>query len=174
MKSHIILEPTTGKLFLVDEQGQVQIFDLNPGLHISLQGDTLNLAVPTAFAPESVVRTTILDYPVQSSFFGVIIDTQGHVLSIIHTPVFPSSGSSAVAGGGKMKLGSVDLTLSRNILTTMTANLGASEETGHAPDAPDSQLEWLLLDLEQFSLVIELVGGQLRLSTIAVSQGNLA
>ncbi len=172
MKNHIILEPTTGNLFLMDEQGQVQIFDLNAGLHISLQGDNLNIAPPTAFAPESVVRTTILD-PVQSHF-SVVFDTNAQVLSIVLTPLFPGSGASAVAGGGKMKLGSVDLTLSRNILTTMTANLGASEEAGNTPETPVSQLEWLLLDLKQFSLVIELVGGQLRLSTIAVGQENLA
>ena len=73
-----------------------------------------------------------------------------------------------------MKLGSVDLTLSRNILTTTTANLGTSEEAGQGTEARTSQLEWLLLDLKQFSLVIELVGGQLRLSTIVVGQGNLA
>lgn len=172
MKSHIILEPTTGKLFLMDEQGQVQIFDLNPGLLISLQGADLNIAPVGPLAPAMLVRTTFLD-PAQSHF-NVIFDADAQVLSIVLTPLLPSSGASAVAGGGKMKLGSVDLTLSRNILTTMTANLGASEETGHAPEAPASQLEWLLLDLKQFSLVIELVGGQLRLSTIAVGQGNLA
>jgi hypothetical protein len=172
MKSHIILEPTTGKLFLMDEQGQVQIFDLNPGLLISLQGADLNIAPVGPLVPAMLVRTTILD-PAQSHF-NVIFDADAQVLSIVLTPLFPSSGASAVAGGGKMKLGSVDLTLSRNILTTMTANLGASEEAGHAPEAPASQLEWLLLDLKQFSLVIELVGGQLRLSTIAVGQGNLA
>jgi hypothetical protein len=115
MKNHIILEPATGKLFLMDEQGQVQIFDLNPGLHISLQGDTLNIAPPTDFAPESIVRTTILD-PAQSHF-NVIFDADAQVLSIVLMPLFPSSGASAMAGGGKMKLGSVDLTLSRNILT---------------------------------------------------------
>lgn len=173
MKSHIILEPTTGKLFLMDEQGQVQIFDLNPGLQLSLSGDNLNIAPLTFFAPESVVRTTILD--TDQSHFNVVFDANAQVLSIVLTPTFPSSGASAVAGGGKMKLGSVDLTLSRNILTTMTANLGASEEAGNTPETPASQLEWLLLDLKQFSLVVELVDdGQLRLSTIAVSQGNLA
>lgn len=172
MKSHIVLEPATGKLFLMDEQGQVQIFDLDPGLQISLSGDNLNIAPSASFVPESVVRSTILD-PGQSHF-NVVFDGNAQVLSIVLTPLFPGSGSSALAGGGKMKLGSVDLTLSRNILTTMTANLGASEEAGNTPGTPASQLEWLLLDLKQFSLVIELVGGQLRLSTIAVSQGNLA
>lgn len=173
MKNHIILEPTTGKLFLIDEEGQVQIFDLNPGLLISLQGADLNIAPVGPLAPAMLVRTIFLD-PAQS-YFNVIFDADAQVLSIVLTPLLPSSDSSAVAGGGKMKLGSVDLTLSRNILTTMTANLGAaSEEAGHASDAPASQLEWLLLDLRQFSLVIESVGGQLRLSTIAVGQGNLA
>lgn len=172
MKSHIILEPTTGKLFLVDEQGQVQIFDLSTGLLISPQGTGLNIAPVGPLSPDLLVRTTLLD-PAQVHF-NVIFDANAQVLSIVLTPLFPGSGASAVAGGGKMKLGSVDLTLSKNILTTMTANLGASEETGNTPDAPASQLEWLLLDLKQFSLVVELVGGQLRLSTIAVGQGNLA
>lgn len=172
MKNHIILEPATGKLFLMDEQGQVQIFDLNPGLLISLQGADLNIAPVGPLAPAMLVRTTILD-PAQAHF-NVIFDANAQVLSIVLTPTFPSSSSSAVAGGGKMKLGSVDLTLSRNVLTTMTANLGASEEAGHAPEGSASHLEWLLLDLKQFSLVVELVGGQMRLSTIAVGQGNLA
>ncbi|MDX2068493.1 MAG: hypothetical protein SFV55_08710 [Haliscomenobacter sp.] len=172
MKNHIILEPAAGKLFQMDEQGQVQIFDLDAGLQISLQGDLLNLALPTPFTPESVVRTTTLD-PGQSHF-NVVFDANAQLLSIVLTPFFPNSGASAVAGGGKMKLGSVDLTLSRNILATTTANLGVSEEAGQGPEARASQLEWLLLDLNQFSLVIELVDGQLRLSTIAVSQGNLA
>lgn len=172
MKNYIILDPATGKLFLMDEQGQVQIFDMNAGLHISLLEDNLNIATPTTLAPEAVVRTTILD-PAQSHF-NVVFDANAQVLSIVLTPLFPGSGASAVAGGGKMKLGSVDLTLSRNILTTMTANLGAGEETGHDSEARSSQLEWLLLDLKQFSLVVELVDGQVRLSTIAVSQGNLA
>lgn len=172
MKSHIILEPATGKLFLMDEQAQVQIFDLIPGLLISLQGDNLNIAASTALAPETVVRTTSLD-PTQSHF-NVVFDGNAQVLSIVLTPLFSGSGASAAAGGGKMKLGSVDLTLSRNILTATTANLGASEEAGHDPEARANQLEWLLLDLTQFSLVVELVDGQLRLSTIAVGQGNLA
>ncbi len=172
MKSHIILEPATGKLFLMDEQGQVQIFDLNPGLLISLQGAALNIAPLGPLAPAMLVRTTILDPG--KSHFNVIFDANAQVLSIVLTPLFSGTDASAVAGGGKMKLGSVDLTLSRNILTTMTANLGASEEAGHTPETPASQLEWLLLDLTQFSLVVELVDGQVRLSTIAVSQGNLA
>jgi hypothetical protein len=172
MKNHIILEPATGKLFLMDEQGQVQIFDLSTGLLISPQGTGLNIAPVGPLSPDLLVRTTLLD-PAQAHF-NVIFDANAQVLSIVLTPLFPSASASAVAGGGKMKLGSVDLTLSKNTLMTMTANLGASEEAGHTPDAPASQLEWLLLDLKQFNLVVELVGGQLRLSTIAVSQGNLA
>lgn len=172
MKNHIILEPATGKLFLMDEQGQVQTFDLSIGLLLSLQGADLNITTVGPFAPDLLVRTTLLD-PTQAHF-NVVFDANAQVLSIVLTPLLSSSGASAMAGGGKMKLGSVDLTLSRNTLMTMTANLGANEEAGHAPEAPASQLEWLLLDLKQFSLVVELVGGQLRLSTIAVGQGNLA
>lgn len=172
MKNHIILEPARGKLFLMDEQGQVHHFDLSIGLLISLQGADLNIAPVGPLAPDLLLRTTFLD-PAQAQF-NVIFDANAQVLSIVLTPLFTSSGASAMAGGGKMKLGSVDLTLSRNTLMTTTANLGASEEVSHAPEAPASQLEWLLLDLTQFSLVLELVGGQLRLSTIAVGQGNLA
>ncbi len=172
MKNHIILEPATGKLFLMDEQGQVQSFDLSSSLLISLQGADLNIASVDPLAPDLLVRTTLLD-PAQAQF-NVVFDANAQVLSIVLIPLFPSSGASAMAGGGKMKLGSVDLTLSRNTLMTMTANLGASEEAGQAPEAPGSQLEWLLLDLKQFSLVVELVDGQLSLSTIAVGQGNLA
>ena len=172
MKSHIILEPATGKLFLMDEQGEVQSFDLSTGLLISPRGTGLNIAPVGPLSPDLLVRTILLD-PTQVQF-NVVFDANAQVLSIVLTPVLPSSGSSAVAGGGKMKLGSVDLTLSRNTLMTMTANLGASEEEGQTPEVSASQLEWLLLDLKQFSLVVELVGGQLRLSTIAVGQGNLA
>lgn len=172
MKNHIILEPTTGKLFLMDEQGQVQTFDLSTGLLISLEGADLNIAPVGPLAPDMLVRTTLLD-PTQAHF-NVGFDANAQVLSIVLIPLFPSSEASAMAGGGKMKLGSVDLTLSRNTLTTMTANLGANEEAGQAPEAPAGQLEWLLLDLKQFSLVVEVVGGQLSLSTVAVGQGNLA
>jgi hypothetical protein len=172
MKSHIILEPASGMLFLMDEQGQVQTFDLSSGLLISLEAAGLNIAPVGPFAPDMLLRTIFLD-PNQTNF-NVIFDGNAQVLSIVLTPLFPSSQASAVAGGGKMKLGSVDLTLSRNVLVAKTANLGAVEDAGQIPDAPASHLEWLLLDLNQFSLVVELVGGQLRLSTVAVNQENLA
>lgn len=172
MKSHLILESNAGLLYLLNEQGHVQHFDLNQGLTIGQQNGQLSIGALIPFSPDSVVRSLVLN-PAQAQF-NLNFDAQTQVLSIILTPVL-SPASSALAGGGKMKLGSVDLTLSRNFLTASTTNLGTKEEVG-VPSLENaaSQLEWYLLDLLQFNLVIELDGGNLKLSTLPVPAGQLA
>lgn len=172
MKSHIILEPSAGLLYLLNEQGQLQQFELIQGLTIALQNGQLSIGALASFSSDAVVRTLVLN-PAEAQF-NLSFDAQAQILSIVLTPVFPAS-SSALAGGGKMKLGSVDLTLSRNFLTTSTANLGIKEEAG-APQLENavSQLEWYLLDLRHFSLAVEMEAGNLKLSTLPVSAGNLA
>ena len=172
MKSYLILEPSAGLLYLLNEQGQIQHFDLTQGLTISQQNGQLSIGALIPFAPDLVLRSLTLN-PTEAHF-NLNFDAQVQVLSIILTPILPSA-SSALAGGGKMKLGSVDLTLSRNFLTTSTTNLGAKEEAGvPALENTASQLEWYLLDLNQFNLVIEVEAGNLKLSTLPVSAGELA
>lgn len=172
MKSHLILEPNAGLLYLLNEQGQVHQFDLAPGLIIAQQNGQLSIAALAPFAPDLVVRSLVLN-PAEAHF-NLNFDAQAQVLSIILHPILPSA-SSAMAGGGKMKLGSVDLTLSRNFLTASTTNLGTQEDPG-APvlEHTASQLEWYLLDLKQFNLVIEMHDGNLKLSTLPAVSGDLA
>lgn len=172
MKSHIILEPSAGLLYLLDEQGQLQSFELINGLTIALQNGQLSIGALASFSSHAVVRSLVLNP--SEAHFNLTFDAQAQILSLVLTPVFPAS-SSALAGGGKMKLGSVDLTLSRNFLTASTANLGVREEDGvPALENAVSQLEWYLLDLRHFSLAIEMEAGNLRLSTLPVSGGELA
>jgi len=178
MKNHIIVSIAEGKLFLFEENGQLQSFDLNSGLSIGLQGG--NLAV-LPFGPngsDTTIRT--LEIPPNNVHFNFVFDANAKVLSILLTPVFPTS-ASAIAGGGKMKLGSMDLTLSRNSLNTASINLGAPEEVITEEslerdiaivDPSLTLLEWYLLDLSAFNLGLQLEDGDLVLHTLPLVGGS--
>lgn len=171
MKSYVILEPASGKLYLLNEQGQLQEFDLNGSLLLSHQAGNLSVSPLTSPLGAELVRTITLDPTL--IHLNCHFDGNAQVLSIVCTPIFPSTNAAVAGGGGKMKLGSVDLTLSRNTLAAATTNMGKEESATERNIRPESSLmEWLLLDLSQFNLVVETVDGLLVLSTFAVPQGD--
>lgn len=72
-----------------------------------------------------------------------------------------------------MKVGSMDLTLSRNTLSAVAVNLGTSEQAGSPADSNETKLEWYLLDLNAFALNVLVEGGDLVLHTLGNSTGDV-
>jgi hypothetical protein len=161
MKKYLILSTSNGQLFLVDEFGDLQRFDLDFGLILSMANGQVQVGALMPLDPDAVVRELVL--PLDQAQFNLSLDQSSEVLSIVLTPIFPSTASLG-PGGKKLKFGSVDLTLSRNILSTASLNLGEAEVG--SPQVPATALEWYVLDLSQFNLAMKREEDHLRLTTL--------
>ena len=170
MKNQIVFSLEQNKLYLLDDAGNLQIFELSTGLSISQFNGALSIIPLVPFSADEVVRSLRLS-PDRAQM-NVSFDGNAGVLSIVLTPLFPST-ASAIAGGGKMKVGSMDLTLSRNTLSAVAVNLGTSEQAGSPADSNETKLEWYLLDLNAFALNVLVEGEDLVLHTLGNSTGDV-
>lgn len=170
MKNQIVFSLEQNKLYLLDDAGNLQVFDLGTGLSISQFNGELSINPLVPFSADEVVRR--LRLTPDRAQLNVSFDGNAGILSIVLTPLFPST-TSAIAGGGKMKVGSMDLTLSRNTLSAVAVNLGTSEQAGSPADSNETKLEWYLLDLNAFALNVLVEGGDLVLHTLGNSTGDV-
>ena len=173
MKNQIVFSLEQNKLYLLDDAGNLQIFELSTGLSISQFNGALSIIPLVPFSADEVVRSLRLS-PDRAQV-NVSFDGNAGVLSIVLTPLFPSA-ASAIAGGGKMKVGSMDLTLSRNTLSAVAINLGTNEQAVRdlsPADSKETKLEWYLLDLHAFTLNVLVENGDLVLHTLVNAPGDV-